>query len=735
MRLLFTLATFLGSFALFLLEPMVAKALLPSFGGSSLVWNVCLLFFQAALLAGYGYANVLTRRAEVRRATPIHWLVLGAAVALSITLFAPSGLWQVRPSPEGSPLKPLLITLILTTAAPFVVLAAGTPLIQRWFAHSDDEHAHDPYFLYAASNLGSFFGLIAYPTLIEPRLPLGAQRLFVCALLAGYCLLLVLASARLRSHVVSQTDEPTAQPLAPIANAMRAKWTLLSAGPSALLLAVTSDLTKNIAPIPLLWVLPLGLYLLTFVIVFSHRARKLEAEGNTPMWLRMALALALAFNAFLALASNVNILVGVPAALVGFFFVALACHLRLARLRPVAGHLTEYYLWVSTGGVLGGLFCAVVAPLVFRGLTELPVSLGFCVALYGFIQYDPKKPKLDFIISAGAIAAIACLWMFTKKNDIPAVYVVGILALIFLGVSPWPGRFAAVFLGYLVWFGFQDKNPKAFVMFASRNYYGFETVLFEQDPPRRRLVNGNITHGLQINEKEFFREPTTYYAKDGPLGEALLPTLDARPGAKIGAVGLGTGTEAAYGRPGMTIDFYELNPTVKYIAENPHFFTYVRDSQAKVNVILGDARLSLNTAPNGTYDAIILDAFSSDSIPVHLLTKEALQLYVSKMKPDGIILVHTSNRYLTLAKYVAATARSAGLQSDVAFDDRDADFVRWPTTWLCLARNRDRLREIDERPTQWEAYEPPAGTQGWTDDYSNVFGALKVLNKDAPAAR
>lgn len=709
---------------------MVAKALLPNFGGSSLVWNVCLLFFQAALLAGYGYANVLTKRAEVRRATPIHWLVLAAAVLLSIAFFVPGGLWQVRPAPEASPLGPLLLTLLLTTAAPFIVLAAGTPLIQRWFAHSDDPHAHDPYFLYAASNLGSFCGLIAYPTLVEPHLPLGGQRVFVCLLFGAYACLLIFAGARVRNHVSTQAEEAPAPPPIPITAAMRAKWAALSAGPSALLLAVTSDLTKNIAPIPLLWVLPLGLYLLTFVIVFSNRVRKLEAEGGSPVWLRFVLAAALGANTYLSFTTNTPILVGLPIAIVGFFFVALACHLQLARLRPVAAQLTDYYLWVSIGGVLGGLFCAVVAPLVFTGLTELPVSLGVCVALYGFVQYRRREPVEDILSSAAAIGILALISLFSKTPKALPWQGSLLVGGVFIAVCYWPTRFALVFLGYLAWFAFGDRNPDAKVLFAQRNYYGYETVLFEENPPppRNRLVNGNITHGEQFQDKDTSRRPTTYYAMDGPLGRALLPTIDSHPTARIGAVGLGTGTEAAYGRAGMEIDFYELNPTVKRIATDPRLFTYVTDSAARIDIILGDARLSLAGALDHGYDVIILDAFSSDSIPVHLLTKEALELDLAKLEPDGIILVHTSNRYLALAKYVAATAASVGLQCDLAQDDRDSTEERWPTTWLCLSRNRDRLKPIEGRKSLWKPYEAAPGTQGWTDDYSNVFRALKVFN-------
>ena len=752
MRTLFTLATFVGSFALFLLEPMVAKALLPSFGGSSLVWNGCLLFFQAALLGGYAYANALSSRANLRVATPFHWGVIGVALALTAALLVPAGLWHVRPAPDANPLLPLLFTLLLTTAAPFVVLAAGTPLIQRWFAHSNDPDAHDPYFLYAASNLGSFCGLIAYPVVIEPRLTLAGQRLFVLGLFAVYAIILVVASAKVRAQADALTplDEPANDP-EPVTASMRFRWAALSAAPSALLLAVTSDLTKNIAPIPLLWVLPLGLYLLTFVIVFSGRARKLKALGGAPVWLRIALAIALTGSVYTALVTSPQIQWAIALAVGSFFFTALVCHLQLARLRPAVSQLTDYYLWISIGGVLGGLFCALLAPLIFTGLTELPLALGACVLLYAFLQPIERLKGADVLVCAAAVAGlllIAHLYSIQPFEHSKLAFVKALtndqwtsilIGLVFLAVSLWPRRFAIVFIGYLALFSFNDKNSTGKVLFNGRNFYGYETVTSWPSVGIHKLVNGNILHGVQFVDPVLSREPTTYYAKDGPLGQALLPTLDSHPNARVAAVGLGSGTEAAYGRPGMQIDFYELNPAIERIAKDPTLFTYLRDSAAKINVILGDARLSLAEAPNASYDAIILDAFSSDSIPIHLITSEAMQMYKSKLKPDGILLVHTSNRYLRLSHVVAAAGAVAGFVSDQASDSADFDaypdaFVRGlkrsATSWMALAGSRDRLRPIQRPGNFWIEFTPKEGTKSWTDDYSNVFGALKLLNKE-----
>ena len=409
--------------------------------------------------------------------------------------------------------------------------------------------------------------------------------------------------------------------------------------------------------------------------------------------------------------------------------MALACHLQLARLRPAASQLTDYYLWVSIGGVVGGLFCAVLAPLWFTGLTELPISLGACVALYAFVRYRRDEPLLDVLGSLIAVVLLAFVLLFRNAHYLQPLETSCLIGAVFVAACYWPARFAVAFVCYLAFFAFSNKVPGATVLFAGRNYYGSNTVVLDGNPARKRLINGTITHGMQFVDPILRKTPSLYFAVDGPLGQALLPTLDSHPNARIGVAGLGTGTEAAYGRPGMSIDFYELNPTIKRIATNPELFTYLKDSAARISVILGDARLSMTQAPDAAYDVIILDAFNSDAVPVHLLTKEAFELYLSKLKPDGIILADTSNRYLALAPYIAATAASAGLKSDFADDHRRPDLVRAPTTWMCCARSRDRLALIEGGHSLWVPYDAPPGTAGWTDDYSNVFRALKALNQ------
>lgn len=731
MRALFILATFVGSFALFLLEPTVAKALLPSFGGSSLVWNVSLVFFQGALLAGYAYANLFVARLPLGRTPRIHFALLAIVGFATWALLVPARLWHVRPDPEASPLGPLLFTLIATTAAPFTLLAAGTPLIQRWFAATDDKHAKDPYFLYAASNLGSFCGLLAYPILIEPRLGLQAQRNLILGLFLAYALFLAIAV-----FATPHRDEGTAAAEAPEKpdNWARFRWAALAAGPSALLLAVTSDLTKNIAPIPLLWVLPLGLYLLTFVIVFSRAFHRLHQRAIFQRGFQAVLALGLGGSIYLTLGMNLPITSSLLLGLLGFFVAALACHIELAHQRPDPRHLTDYYLWISVGGVLGGMFCALLAPLIFTGLSELPIAYGACVFAYAFLRRKLAFEPSDFLVGlAGFFVMIGIALVVLRPRHVggidlsPDLQKAAVITAVFLAATWWPRRLAVIFISCLGLFGFTDKFADEIRLFSARDYYGYETVLASKDGETHRLVNGTIMHGMQLMKAPL--EPITYYAETGPFGEAVLPLTAKRPLARLAAVGLGTGTEAAYGRDGMQIDFYELNPAVEGIARNPNYFSYVSDSKAQINVILGDARLSLESAPDRAYDAIILDAFSSDSIPIHLLTKEAMELYLRKLKSDGIILAHVSNRYLDLKQAVAATGASIGLAIDEGGEFRPETDYHTSSFWVCLARNRTRLDEMETKGSLWHPYRIPSDAPVWTDDYSNVFTLLGKQSK------
>ena len=726
MRPLLTLATFLGSLALFIIEPLAAKTLLPRFGGSAFVWNGCFFFFQASLLFGYAYATVLIRSLSSRTVAGVHAAVLGLACILTFLLFIPTDHWIIRPPPGGDPIIPLLTTLVLTTAATFSALAAGTPLIQRFFAQSGELGANDPYFLYAASNLGSLCGLLSYPFLVEPNFTLVAQRMLVATLLTAYATLVGVAIFKLLrlqgSPAVAERTER-----APWLE--RARWLLLSAAPSALLLAVTSDLTQNIGPIPLLWVAPLALYLLTFVIAFSRRAGFGETGRSAPGWFRLLLVCVLAAQAYATL-SEPSPWFALAIDLALLFLLALGCHAKLAQRRPPPSFLADYYFWIALGGVAGGAFCALVAPAIFTRFSEFPIALGACVLFGAGVRLGLRITLRQVLFTAGGVLIVCGILAASVAGWNPLLLAAAIAALYAMAART-PLRLAMVFAAFLVggvWL--DERHDDSEVLFAGRNYYGALKVTSESNDTVHRLENGTILHGAQFTDAEWGQTPTTYYSEAGPLGQALKPILDAYPNARIGAVGLGAGTEAAYGRPGMAIDFFELNPLIKRLAENPRFFEFIEKSKASVRIFIGDGRLSLENMSDRAYDVIVLDAFSSDAIPVHLLTREAFQVYRQKLKPTGFIFVHATNHYLKLAKVVVAAAAAVGLAADLAEDaGTDDEYLRPGTTWLCLAANRTRLSLIQRPAGMWKPYPADSRVEAWTDDYSDVLGALKTFNR------
>jgi hypothetical protein len=724
-RLRSILATFLGSFLLFLLEPMVAKALLPRFGGSSLVWNGSLLFFQGLLLAGYAYAHIGVRRLGLQKGAKTHFMVLGLAV-VGLVLFVGPWLWKEK-AVSGFPIGDLLLTLFLTTALPFFVLSAGTPLIQRWFGASDDPQASDPYFLYAASNFGSLIGLLSYPALLEPAMGLQTQRL---GFGIGLLLYVGVLATCVKPALAAKADEHEIAPELHVAPKLALKWAALAAAPSALLLAVTSDLTKNVAPIPLLWVLPLGLYLITFIIAFSGRKVTFWEKFT-----RYGLPIILFPSAVMVAVPSSSLILGLSVSLLTFFVLTLACHLELARQRPEPKFLTAFYLWLSVGGALGGLCVALIAPVLFSDLTELPLALFACAAFYAWSsrERDFRWKWMDLVWPVVAVVALVWvrqgtvgIWLHwslevatTHRYD--WIYLV---LLLFLFSSLRTVRFALTFGAFLLSNVIVDQGADT-VLEVSRNYYGSHTVKSYSKDTWHMLVNGSTIHGAQCMLPDQRREPMTYYTKTGPVGQALLPTEKAYPQLQIGAVGLGSGTISAYGRAGDTIEFFELNPAIKRMAYDRKLFTYVTDSAANVSVTLGDARLSLESIPDGKYDVLILDAFSSDSIPVHLLTKEAYALYSKKLKPDGMLLVHTSNRFLKLSDVVISTAASEGFVADFASDAMQvATSYHAATTWVAMAKNKNRLKLIEGG--LWQPKAPSEATPVWTDDYSNVFKVLRL---------
>jgi SAM-dependent methyltransferase len=736
MLLLYALTLFLSATLLFLVQPMFAKMVLPLLGGAPAVWNTCMVFYQAALLAGYVYAHLSIRLLGARRQAALHLLlVLLPGLVLPITVAA-----EWTPPPEANPIPWLLALLAFSVGLPFWVVSASGPMLQAWFANTGHRSAHDPYFLYAASNAGSMLALLGYPVLVEPRLSLAQQSqvwTWGYVLLAVLLLLSAVAMWRSPSPPAEVANEPGNETPAPSWQ-RRGRWLLLALVPSSLLLGVTTHIATDIASVPLLWVIPLALYLLTFILVFARRQLLPHA------WmLRVQPFLVLPLAAWFCLNRAETSWLMVPLHLLTFFVVAMVCHGELAATRPGTRHLTEFYLWLSLGGVLGGTLNAIVAPLVFSTVIEYPLVLAASILL---------RPKLGEPQSA----VRARLWDFALPVFL-AVALIGVIRVAnLLGhqLSLWVGG-PLLAVGATVCLAFINRPLRmalgtAALMLTSaalvnqsgtsgtliprsreathveRSFFGVIRVRQDQAGQTNTMIHGSTRHGIQSWRPELRREPLSYYHRGGPLGQVLTSLINAGRLRQVAVIGLGTGTIAAYGQPGMEITYYEIDPAVLRLAQDPKWFTYLADSRAKIHVVLGDARQMFATAPPQGYDLIVVDAFSSDSIPMHLLTREALHLYLEKLADGGLIAFHVSNRYLRLEPIVARLAEEAGLEC-VAQRDKvsteDSALGKESSHWAILARHRNGLAKQAADP-RWHRPNVGPHTPRWTDDFSNILGVL-----------
>lgn len=723
---LFALTLLLGSALLFVVEPMFARMILPQLGGSPAVWNTCLVFFQAALLGGYAYAHLLTRLLAVRTQVIVHvTLVLFAAMALPV---GPSPDWL--PPVNTSPIPWLLMILAAGVGAPFTVLSATSPLLQHWFAHGDHPAARDPYHLYASSNVGSIAALLGYPFLIEPFLSLTQQRstwTFAYWMFAALVVACATVAARFGTAVTSEcVDEETAA-VCRVSWKDRATWLVLAIVPSSLLLSVTTYLSTDVAAIPLLWVAPLALYLLTFVSAFARR------QLIPPRLAERALPLALIpLVLLMTTAPGGVVLLLFPLHLTVFFLCALTLHTGLARRRPARGHLTEFYLWIGAGGVLGGLLNTLIAPLIFTGVTEYPVGLIAACVVQQLARQHAKSPFTwsDFLFPALVGGAVVSASTGARLNVLHPGLFIAIMAglgMLSFSFSRRPIRFSLAIAALLV----MRIAPitETGLVYAQRTFFGVLRVQHDGSPSRHLLLHGSTVHGQQDLRPEFRSEPLTYYHRSGPIGQvlaALAPSLDR---AHIGVVGLGAGSLAAYARRDQQWTFFEIDPAVVKIARDPQLFTYLEPCGDRCRVVLGDARLSLaRDEQSDRFSLLVLDAFSSDAIPVHLVTREALALYLSKLTADGLLAFHISNRHLDLEPVLSSLATEQGLIALAQYDkgsktpDIDGHFA---SRWLIVARRADALGPLMSDP-RWHRVRSSPRTRAWTDDYSNIVTVLNI---------
>jgi SAM-dependent methyltransferase len=721
MLVAYALTIFLSAGLLFLVQPMVARMVLPLLGGSPAVWNTCMVFFQAVLLAGYGYSHLVTTRLRLRGQAAVHLAVLAAA-ALVLPLAVPEG--QTPPVSE-QPEWWLLGLLAVTAGLPFFVVSTTGPLLQRWFSWTGHPRASDPYFLYAASNLGSVVGLLAYPVALEPALTLRAQGWFWTAGYAALALGLVSCLALVRrgpaaratasraaaaaadgaasaSTAATRAGAAPADAAPPPATAApgwrrRVLWLALAFVLSSLTLGVTQYVCTDLAAMPWAWVVPLLIYLLSFVVAFAPGARlPLGALGVA--WL----AAAAGILGLLAFGVQMPLLPILALQVAGLLLTALACHGRLAADRPAPDHLTEFYFWIAVGGVLGGAFNALAAPLLFDSVLEYPLVIALSFLLVRWPRARAARQPL-----LGAAAAALLLGAF-------------------LGCQAW-----------------RAGERGLTVLLRERTFFGVHLVS-RTDDEWHLLEHGTTLHGTQsrhTDEKGIYwgRQPTTYFHDSGPIGD-VFRVLHRQPQTRrVAVIGLGAGTLAAYAVRGAGFDFYEIDPAVARIADDLNCFSYLHDARARgaaVRTILGDGRLRLAQAANAGYGTIVLDAFTSDVVPVHLLTREAIAVYLTRLAPGGVMAFHVSNRFFDLLPVLAADARDLGLAARVRDDWRitpeQAAEQKRQSRWVLLARDEADFGALRDDPA-WQPLTAPPGWRTWTDDYSNLLGVFRPGGLEAVA--
>lgn len=740
MSWLFGLTLFASAALLFVAQPMIAKALLPLWGGSPSVWNTCMVFFQAALLAGYAYAHAATAWLGVRRQAPLHVGVLLVPMAF-LPFAAPS-----EAASSANPAVWLLLYLVAAVGLPFFTVATTAPLLQRWFASAD---ARDPYPLYAASNLGSLLALVAYPLLIEPRLGLRRQAELwangygLLAALTAVCAILVWRKAR-GAPLPPSLTLPHEGGRDQIGAVRFARWVALAFVPSSWLLGVTTYLTTDIAPVPLLWVVPLALYLLSFILVFAQTTHRSDA------WARRLLPL-LAFPLGLVLGLGLAQAFWLPLHLLTFFTGALVCHGALARDRPDANDLTTFYLALALGGVLGGLFNALIAPQVFDRIAEYPLALVLgCLALPAV----PPQKKGLVLSRAWQTAGRHTVWIIplaifglvallvrnvggiepTALGTVLELLASGLVVFVWYRHRYAPGRFA-LGLGAALLASGLSNGLSGRTLFRERNFFGTARVTSATTTGGtfHRLFHGNTLHGQQALDPARRREPLAYFHRTSPIAQIFA----VHDHANVAIVGLGAGSLAAYAKDHEHWTFYEIDPAVIRVARDPRYFTFLADSRAaQIDILEGDARLRLREAADSGFRLIVLDAFSSDAVPTHLLTREALSLYGGKLAEGGLIVFNITNRYLDLEPVIGALARDAGIVCRVRYDvnvsaDEKAE-GKQPSIWAMVAAREEDLGTIAS-DTRWSPAVVPPRTHVWRDDFSDPASHLVLRRRFRPA--
>jgi hypothetical protein len=728
----YTAAIFVSALLLFSVQPLFTKMVLPRLGGSPAVWSVAMVFFQSLLLAGYAYAHFLMQIKS--RAIPVAVHLLLLVVALSTLPLSIAGGWGEPPT-SGYAFW-LLGLFAVSIGLPFFALAANNPLLQAWFVRTGHPAGPDPYFLYASSNIGSFLALLSYPVLLEPMFALRTQNLMWTG---GYGVLLLLIAGcgvlLMRSPASAVADLQAEDTKSPAPGWMlRARWIFLAAVPSGLLIAVTAHISTDVAAAPLLWVLPLSLYLLTWVLVFQSRPLLPHK------WMLALQPLAVAgVIALLAVGGEQNLLLTLGGHQLCFFVIAMACHGELARTRPAAKYLTGFYVALSFGGMIGGLFAGLLAPYAFSWIAEYPILLAL-VALCRPPSGGERWPLWSRwywpFLGLLAVALIAPAW---SEGRIPAwlqdhrvwtASAVGILAAL-LALVLRADRlkiFATVIVALVLIRVYPADDGRVETV---RSFFGVHKIVVTPNGQYHVLMHGTTIHGAQkyLNDDGTpvtgRPEPITYYHRDGGIGQAIT-AIRERKGTplRVAVIGVGSGTLACASVPGETWKFFEIDQTMVDTARDPKYFSYIQNCAPDLKPVIGDARLTFAKEPDGIYDLIIVDAYSSDAIPIHLATEEAMKIYKDKLAPQGAVVMHVSNRHLELESVVVGIADENDLKSWVYSEDsgRDDEYI-FATSVVVSAREEADIGKLASSQ-QWAETEPTENQRVWTDDYSNVLGAV-----------
>ncbi len=728
----YTAAIFVSALLLFSVQPLFTKMVLPRLGGSPAVWSVAMVFFQSLLLGGYAYAHFLMQLRNRTVPVAIH-LVLLAGAMLTLPLSIAGG-WGDPPT-SGYALW-LLGLFAVSIGLPFFALAANNPLLQAWFVRTGHPNGPDPYFLYASSNIGSFLALLSYPVLLEPVFTLRMQNLIwtggygvLIVLIASCAVLLLRAPAR-----AAELNMPAEQGDSPAPSwVLRARWIFLAAVPSGLLIAVTAHISTDVAAAPLLWVLPLSLYLLTWVLVFQSRPLLPHK------WMLLAQPLAIAgVVVLLAFGGEQNLLLTLGGHQLCFFVIAMACHGELARTRPAARYLTGFYVALSFGGMVGGLFAGLVAPFAFSWVAEYPILLALA-ALCRPVSKE-RLPRWSAwywpFLAVVAVALIAPsystgkLFVWLDTHRVWVIGAVGVLsALLALGFNAGRWKiFATVAVALVLLRAYPADEGRVETV---RSFFGVHKIVVTPNGQYHVLMHGTTIHGAEKFKNDDGTpvkgqpEPITYYHRDGGIGQAIA-AIRERKGAplRVAVIGLGSGTLVCAAEPGEEWKFFEIDQTMVDTARDPKYFTYIQVCEPTLEPVIGDARLTFAREPDGVYDLIIVDAYSSDAIPIHLATEEAMEIYKSKLAPQGAVVMHVSNRHLELSSVVVGIADANDMKSWVYSEDsnRDAEYI-FSTSVVTSAREEADVGKLASSD-KWALTEAEDNQRVWTDDYSNVLGAV-----------